>query len=234
MAIPPKSNQLALPVLAPSLEVEIPEHTHDVRLLTRSPAKTRRDCGLQPISGAPAGTKGPWRRASGTRLPRLVYGLKNSLALCFRLPLFRLPVGSVRSGHICDSEHGARRAGPEQGAVRRMCLNGHVDAMRQLLDEGAEVNRANNGTTPLLMACMNGHADAARLLLDSGAEVDQATPDGAALLSTPARMATSTLCGCCWTTARRSIGDEDRSDTTVHRLPPGPRPRGAAGAGQRR
>ena len=66
--------------------------------------------------------------------------------------------------------HGAR---DPNKALFAACAKGHVDAMRQSIDEGAEVNRANNGTTPLLMACMNGHVDAARLLLDNGAAVDQ-------------------------------------------------------------
>ena len=90
--------------------------------------------------------------------------------------------------------HGAR--GPNK-VLFAACAKGHVDAMRQLLDEGAEVNRANNGTTPLLMACMNGHADAARLLLDSGAEVDRATPSGA----TP-------LLNACWTELAAHVGWE--------------------------
>merc|ERR1719421_1487739 len=51
---------------------------------------------------------------------------------------------------------------------------GDVDAMTQLLDGGAEVDRANqDGATPLYVACQNGHVDAARLLLDKGADVDQ-------------------------------------------------------------
>ena len=162
--------------------------------------------------------------------------------------------------------------------------------------------RMKDGWTPLYVACENGHVDAARLLLDKGAEVDRATEDGAdaavhRLLkatstrrgccwtkarrsigrsdrrngrrcTSPARTATSTRRGCCWTTARRSTGrgggrpdaavrrlpkghvdaarlllekgaevdraDEENGDAADHRLPEGPRRRGAAAAGQRR
>ncbi len=56
------------------------------------------------------------------------------------------------------------------------CGKGHVDAARRLLDEGAEVDRANKyGATPLFVACERGHVDAARLLLDNGADVHKAS-----------------------------------------------------------
>ena len=55
------------------------------------------------------------------------------------------------------------------------CLNGHMDAARSLLAQGADVNRATkNGVTPLWIACQSGHVDAAGLLLDKGAEVNRA------------------------------------------------------------
>ena len=61
-----------------------------------------------------------------------------------------------------------------------LCVNGDVDAARLLLDNGAEVDRANqNGATPLHIACCTGHVDLARLLLDNGAEVNRAMKDGA-------------------------------------------------------
>jgi len=59
------------------------------------------------------------------------------------------------------------------------CAEGRVDAVRKLLDEGADVNRANwDGVTPLIIACGNGHVDVARLLLEKGAEVDKAEKEG--------------------------------------------------------
>jgi ankyrin repeat protein len=50
---------------------------------------------------------------------------------------------------------------------------GHVDVVRVLLEEGANVNRANGTTcTALHQAAWNGHLDVCRLLLDWGAKVD--------------------------------------------------------------
>ena len=47
---------------------------------------------------------------------------------------------------------------------------GDIDAMTQLLDDGAEVDRANEkGRTPLWIACLKGHVEVARLLLEKGA-----------------------------------------------------------------
>ena len=54
------------------------------------------------------------------------------------------------------------------------CSHGHVDVARLLLDNGAEVDRAQkDGATPLHIACQNGHVEAVRLLLDNGAAVDR-------------------------------------------------------------
>ena len=66
-----------------------------------------------------------------------------------------------------------------EGKLFIACGEGQVDAVRLLLDNGAEVDRANkNGSTPLHSACFKGHVDAAWLLLDKGAEVDRANENG--------------------------------------------------------
>ena len=60
------------------------------------------------------------------------------------------------------------------------CDVGQVDALRLLLEKGADVNQADkDGTTPLHLACFKGHVDVARLLLEKGAEVDRAEKQGA-------------------------------------------------------
>ena len=52
---------------------------------------------------------------------------------------------------------------------------GDVDALLQLLDDGAAIDQTRgDGVTPLWIACRNGRVDAARLLLERGADVDQA------------------------------------------------------------
>merc|ERR1711871_1669258 len=64
---------------------------------------------------------------------------------------------------------------PLHAATKR----GDVDAMTQLLDEGAEVNQVTeSGETPLVLACAKGHVDVVRLLLDRGADVHRSNSDG--------------------------------------------------------
>ena len=63
------------------------------------------------------------------------------------------------------------------------CLQGDIDAARQLLDTGADVDQVVSegyykGAAPLHAACESGHVDAARLLLEKGAAVDRAMEDG--------------------------------------------------------
>ncbi len=50
---------------------------------------------------------------------------------------------------------------------------GNVDAMKVLLDHGAEVNAKENlrGTTPLMWAADEGHAAAIQLLIQRGADI---------------------------------------------------------------
>ena len=87
------------------------------------------------------------------------------------------------------------------------CWQGHVDAARVLLENGARRSTAIRTSRLLFVACEEGHVDAARLLLEKGAEVESVDKYGQTpLYSSPARTATSTRRGCCWTKARRSTG----------------------------
>jgi ankyrin repeat protein len=66
------------------------------------------------------------------------------------------------------------------GTLFITCWEGRVDAVRLLLDEGAEVDRASKkGWTPLYVACGKGHVAVARLLLAKGADVNRADKNGA-------------------------------------------------------
>ena len=59
------------------------------------------------------------------------------------------------------------------------CAKGDVDALRLLLDQGTEVDWANeDGWAPLYVACFKGHVDAAQLLLDKGADINRAAKNG--------------------------------------------------------
>lgn len=62
--------------------------------------------------------------------------------------------------------------------------HGHVEAVRILLEAGADVNQVSAGdkTSPLLMAVINGHYDLAKLLLDAGANPNLASDNGVAPL----------------------------------------------------
>jgi ankyrin repeat protein len=58
---------------------------------------------------------------------------------------------------------------------------GHTDAVKALLEAGADVNQVSTGdkTSPLLMAIINGHYDLAKFLVDQGADVRRASDNGA-------------------------------------------------------
>ncbi len=68
-------------------------------------------------------------------------------------------------------ERGAATIGG-QTALLFAARDGQVDAVRALLDGGANINQvsAEEKTTPIVMAIMNGHLDVAKVLLDRGAD----------------------------------------------------------------
>jgi len=73
-------------------------------------------------------------------------------------------------------------------ALIEASLHGHLDTVRRLLDQGADINaKGNTGATALMMACWWGHADIVRLLLDRGANVNARGLDGYTALMEAAR-----------------------------------------------
>jgi len=57
--------------------------------------------------------------------------------------------------------------------------HGHEDAVRTLLEQGADPNlRNNNGQTPIAGAAFKGFKPIIEILLDHGADVEGASPDG--------------------------------------------------------
>src|SRR5690606_15598562 len=63
-----------------------------------------------------------------------------------------------------------------------------TDAVRRLLEAGADVNAANRtGTTPLLLASIAGDAEMIRLMLDAGADPNQTFTNGETALMMAAR-----------------------------------------------
>ncbi|HTM02482.1 MAG TPA: ankyrin repeat domain-containing protein [Vicinamibacterales bacterium] len=78
-------------------------------------------------------------------------------------------VGIVRSGVPPQGEQQ-----PTPGGMTALLLasrDGHLDAVKLLVEAGAEVDRADpNGMTPLLMALTNGQIAVAKFLLEHGAD----------------------------------------------------------------
>ena len=66
------------------------------------------------------------------------------------------------------------------GALHFAAREGQLDAIRELVAGGADVNLAGAGdkTTPIIEALINGHMDIAKFLLDHGADPKMANADG--------------------------------------------------------
>ena len=73
----------------------------------------------------------------------------------------------------------ANEAANDWAPLHAACFKGHFDAVKALLDGGADVRATirdeheearHRGATPLHMAARHGHANVVRLLLDAGAD----------------------------------------------------------------
>ena len=57
--------------------------------------------------------------------------------------------------------------------------NGHTEAVKLLLDHGAQVNfQDRSGVSALMLACLEGHTETVKILLDHGALVNRRNKDG--------------------------------------------------------
>jgi beta-lactamase regulating signal transducer with metallopeptidase domain len=73
-------------------------------------------------------------------------------------------------------------------ALLEAAADGDLDAIRKLLDAGADVNAAIVGDgSPLIAAARSGRLDAVRLLLNRGADVDKGVPGDGSPLSMASR-----------------------------------------------
>jgi len=83
-----------------------------------------------------------------------------------------------------DRQDTNRQLVGKQGGMTALLLaarQGNTDAVRTLLDAGADVNQASSGdhTSPLLIATVNGHFDLTAMLLDRGGDPNLASAAGA-------------------------------------------------------
>mmetsp|Transcript_1142 Transcript_1142/g.1683 ORF Transcript_1142/g.1683 Transcript_1142/m.1683 type:complete len:157 (-) Transcript_1142:450-920(-) len=63
--------------------------------------------------------------------------------------------------------------------MHKASKKGHVDLVRKLIINGADVNTTDNDEyTPLHHACSNGHVNVAKLLITNGAKVNAKNDDG--------------------------------------------------------
>ena len=121
----------------------------------------------------------------------------------------RLPEGPRRRGAAVAGQRRGGRSGDEGGA-RRRCSSpaekGHVDAARLLLDNGAEVDQAEEDGCDAAVHRLLRTATSTRrgcCWRKARRSIGRTTAD-AAVRRLP--RATSTRRGCCWTKARRSTG----------------------------
>ena len=84
---------------------------------------------------------------------------------------------------------------PPMGLLYEAAGYGHSEAVKALLDAGADVEAKNaNGNFALIFAAQEGHPEVVKLLLNAGADKDAQTTDPKCFGYTPLDLATE--CGC--------------------------------------
>jgi ankyrin repeat protein len=94
-------------------------------------------------------------------------------ALAFKSVEYRLAKPSARAGDVANRP--PRKVGPDfmggMTALLYAAREGHLDAVRALVEAGVDVNQVNGDKlSPLVTAIMNGHLDLAKYLLDHRAD----------------------------------------------------------------
>jgi uncharacterized protein len=102
-------------------------------------------------------------------------------ALQLKSANYLLAKPKARAGDV--AARAPRRTGAEfMGGMTALLFaarEGHMDAVRALVEGGADLNVANGDKfTPLVMTIINGHYDVAQYLLDHGADPNLATVSG--------------------------------------------------------
>ncbi|XP_029426563.1 ankyrin repeat domain-containing protein 29 isoform X3 [Nannospalax galili] len=92
------------------------------------------------------------------------------------LALLKLLLNSGRVDVDCRDSHGTT-------LLMVASYAGHIDCVRELVLQGADINlQREDGATALFLAAQGGYLDVIRLLLSSGAKVNQPRQDGTAPL----------------------------------------------------
>jgi uncharacterized protein len=102
-------------------------------------------------------------------------------ALAFKSVEYRLAKPPARAGDVANRP--PRKVGPDfmggMTALLYAAREGHLDALRALVEAGADVNQVNGDKlSPMVTAIMNGHLDLAKYLLDHGADPNLAGLSG--------------------------------------------------------
>ena len=102
-------------------------------------------------------------------------------ALAFKSVEYRLAKPRARAGDVANRP--PRKVGPDfmggMTALLYSAREGHMDAVRALVEAGVDVNQVNGDKlSPMVTAIMNGHLDLAKYLLDRGANPNLAGLSG--------------------------------------------------------
>jgi len=115
-------------------------------------------------------------------------------------------------------------AGCATPLLRNAAKSGDINAVRTLLDKGADVNEKDGvGGTPLFWAVREGHTELAKLLIEKGADVNKGTNIGETPLYTAVSHGHTEL-------AKLLIQKGTDIDAAISSLRSYGRPRGIAGA----
>jgi ankyrin repeat protein len=106
-------------------------------------------------------------------------------ALAFKSVEYRLSKPQARAGDVANRP--PRKVGPDfmggMTALTYAAREGHMDALRALVEAGADINQVNGDKlSPMVTAIMNGHLDLAKYLLDHGADPNLAGVSGVTAL----------------------------------------------------
>ena len=104
--------------------------------------------------------------------------IKFKLAIYLFILMFTLSCG----GETSQTEQQTPAQQPTEltaGNLRSAALNGDLQTVREVIEQGIEVDEGDElDRTALMLAAYNGHAEVVRELLSEGADVNKANKEG--------------------------------------------------------